>query len=271
MQEDAALKLLTGALERWTLRRRTLVDASGKALPDGERTKLLPSGTDGVALEVTLEEDGEVASTRVEKDVHELRICKLDTAILRDKCGLTGEQLLATIALMATFDVVVLVNTPPGEALAAASAMKNLLSHHSGDGFELVLLKNATVFLRLPLAVLKSTDVVVFHDSRFKTQDKIKTISVFGDVVALYDGEEPLHDEEPVHDGWLRVSTGRAVDVQCVDLEVQIAEDVPLAEPKTGAPKAVEETAVEETAESKAKNGDTKPQLFCAKLIDCCE
>lgn len=242
MEEEIALKAIRHALAKWTLRRRTREDANGRVLPDGEKTKFLPSGTDGVALEVTLEEDGEVASTRVEKSVHELRVCKLDTLILRDKSGMTGEQLLAMIALMATFDVVLMTNSPPGEALSAASTMKNLLAHHSGDGFELILLPTTTVFLRLPLAVLKSKDEIVFYDSRFKTQEKIKCLRVDGDSVVISDGEEAATDDSlDVHDGWLGVPTGRTVEVQRVGLEVQIAEE------------AEEQNGIE---------------LFCCKLVD---
>lgn len=253
MEEEIALKTIQDALEKWTLRRRTLTDANGRAFPDGEKTKLLPSGTDGVALEVTLEENGEIASTRTHKETHELRICKLDTAILRAKTGMTGEQLMAMIALMATFDVIVLVNTPPGEDLQAAATMKNLLSHHSGDSFDLVLLPMSNVFLRLPLAVLKATESVLFYDGRFKVQEKIKCLSVYGDDIAVSDGEDPADKESlDVHDGWLSVPRSRTVEVQRVGLELQI----------------VEEEGGEKEGGKTDNAKKNSAELFCAKLID---
>ncbi|MDA9633381.1 hypothetical protein N9S81_00415 [bacterium] len=272
MESDAAVRSITRALKNWTLKRRTLTDANGRALPDGERTKLLPSGTDGIALEITLEEDGNVFSTRIEKEQHELRICKLDTSILREKAGLTSEQLVAMIALMATFDVICMTNVPPGESLSAASAMKNLLSHHSGDGFDLVLLPGksaATVFLRLPLAVLKSIDHVTFYDSRFKHQSKVKTLSVLGNNIFLADGEEPVEVDKgtsTIHDGWLHAPKACAVDVQRVGLEVQISDLSDLSDLSD----------VSDTPKSEGGGGGgggegqggNNAELFCAKMID---
>lgn len=223
-----------------------MLDANGKAFPDGQKTKLLPSGDDGVALQVTLEEYGDFASTRVEKERHELRICKLDTSILRDQAGATPEQLMALLALCATFDVVVMTNAPPGEGLHAASTFKNLLSHHAGDTFDFVILDCCTVFLRFPLAILKSVEYIVFHDSRFKHQERIKTLRVDKDSVFLTDGEEQTpkkadnekkdDDDEDLNgvdeseelkciDEWFHTHTEKDAEAQRVPLELQIAED----------------------------------------------
>ena len=260
MEEELAKNIINNSLKEWMTRRRTLVDAKGKKLPDGQKTKLLPSGDYGVALQVTLEDDGDFASTRIEKERHELRICKLDTSVMRDKAGATPEQLMALLALCATFDIVVMTNVPPGEGLHAASTFKNLLSHHAGDTFDFVMLDGCTVFLRFPLAVLKSFDYIVFHDNRFKQQDRIKSLRVERDCVFLIDGEdqtpqkyEDLDDinenvELKCTDEWFNTHPEREVEAQRVPLELQITESVEDA--------------------SKEEDGDDIIALCCIKVFD---
>jgi len=262
MEEDLAMNVINASLKDWIQRRRTLVDAKGRALPDGQKTKLLPSGDDGVALQVTLEEYGDFASTRVEKERHELRICKLDTSVMRDNTGGTPEQLMALLALCATFDILLMTNVPPGEGLHAASTFKNLLSHHAGDTFDFVILDGCTVFLRFPLAVLRSVEYIVFHDNRFKHQDRVKTLRVKKDCVFLIDGEELTSQKDEdldgidddsaqlkCTDGWFKAPASRGVEAQRVPLELQITE-------------AAEEASKEE------EDGVESIALCCVKVFD---
>lgn len=241
------------------------MDANGKRLPDGEKTKLLPSGEDGVALQVTLEDEGP-ESTRVDKERHELRMCCLDTSMLRNKTGATGEQMVALIALFATFDLVVMTNAPPGEGLHAASALKNVLAHHSGDAWEFVILKDTTIFLRQPLSVLASINTLVFHDSRFKHQPKVKSIRVQAGRVHLSDSDSDDIadiDDMAVVDGWLEVSSSRKIESQTVPLDLQVVE---LGE--SGESGESGETGKAETAEEAETGGEHGAAIYCVKLLD---
>jgi len=79
-------------------------------LPDGDKTRLIPSGEEGVALEVTVAKQGE--STRIFKERHELRIASFNSLKLRTgKAGLE-EQWLLLIATLATFDIVLVQEVP---------------------------------------------------------------------------------------------------------------------------------------------------------------
>ena len=278
MDTDAAMDVIRGMVRKWAERRNCTVDATGKPLPDGIKTKLIPSGEPGIALEVTLEKE-EFLSTRVEKPRHELRICRLDTSILRDRAGASPEQMIALIALCSTFDVVIMAKTPEGEGLHAASCFKNLLSHHSSDYWELVLLSGCAAFFRSPISILKSIDMVVFHDPRFKSQDRVKTLKIKNDCVVLTDGEDEEDEEDEeneeneeqgagqgakggiVHDGWFRSPAGREVETQRVRLELQVQEvgDVKkdrAVESETGA------------REEEGEDDDDDISLLCLKIFD---
>jgi endonuclease/exonuclease/phosphatase family metal-dependent hydrolase len=110
-------------------------------LPDGERTKLLPSGKDGLALEVTVAKQGD--STRLFKERHELRICSFNSLKLRTgKMGLE-DQWLWLLATLATEDVVLIQEVPAQQTLrdgekTRAEVFKELLEHHSGDTWTMV-------------------------------------------------------------------------------------------------------------------------------------
>jgi hypothetical protein len=112
------------------------------ALPDGERTKLIPSGEDGVALEVTVAKEGE--STRLFKERHELRVCSFNSLKLRTgKAGLE-EQWLMLIATLATFDIVLVQEVPSEGQLkkietTRAYLLKTAFEHHSGDEWSILI------------------------------------------------------------------------------------------------------------------------------------
>lgn len=112
------------------------------ALPDGERTKLIPSGEDGVALEVTVAKERE--STRLFKERHELRVCSFNSLKLRTgKAGLE-DQWLMLIATLATFDVVLIQEVPSEGQLkdietTRAYLLKKAFEHHSGDEWSILL------------------------------------------------------------------------------------------------------------------------------------
>ena len=111
-------------------------------LPDGDRTRLVPSGEQGVALEVTVAKQGE--STRIFKKRHELRIVSFNSLKLRTgKAGLE-EQWLMLIATLATFDVVVIQEVPAETAIKElekkrAYLLKAAFEHHSGDEWNIAL------------------------------------------------------------------------------------------------------------------------------------
>lgn len=111
-------------------------------LPDGDATRLIPSGTDGIALEVTVAAQGQ--STRVFKSRHELRICSFNSLKLRTgKAGLE-EQWLWLIATLSTFDVVLVQEVPSEGAIknvesTRAYLLKTAFEHHSGDAWDIIL------------------------------------------------------------------------------------------------------------------------------------
>lgn len=111
-------------------------------LPDGEKTKLVPSGEEGVALEITVAKQGE--STRVFKERHEFRVVSFNSLKLRTgKVGLE-EQWLMLIATLATFDVVVVQEVPAEASIkdvekTRAYLLKKAFEHHSGDEWSIVL------------------------------------------------------------------------------------------------------------------------------------
>lgn len=112
------------------------------SLPDGDKTKLIPSGEEGVALEVTVAKQGE--STRIFKERHELRIASFNSLKLRTgKAGLE-EQWLLLIATLATFDIVLVQEVPAESKIkdpkqTRAYLLKKAFEHHSGDEWSIVL------------------------------------------------------------------------------------------------------------------------------------
>ena len=250
-EEEAAVRVITAAFQKFKF--KSQYDATGKPLPDGKKTKLLPSGQDGVALEVTIEDEG-AETTRIQKDVHELRIASLDTSVLRDTVGATSEQLFGIIALLATFDIVILRNGPTNEGLEAASVFKNILSHHSGDCWEIVMQKTSSIFLRQPLSVLGSIETLIFHDPRFKRQPKVKSLRISKNFVHLTDEDADdiadIDEEMKVVDGWMKVMARRKIESQILKLDLQIVE--------LGDAKTEEEEEEEEAAAA----------VFCIKIID---
>lgn len=111
-------------------------------LPDGEATKLIPAGVDGVALEVTVAKPN--TSTRVFKERHELHIASFNSLKLRTtKLGLEDQWLLL-IATLSTFDVVLVQEVPSEGAIkdvekTRAYSLKKAFEHHSGDNWTIVL------------------------------------------------------------------------------------------------------------------------------------
>lgn len=166
-------------------------------LPDGKNTKLLPSGEDGVALEVQVVQAGQTASTRVAKERHELRVCSFNSLKLRTgKAGLE-EQWLMLIATLATFDVVLVQEVPyEGRVKDVESTraflLKKAFEHHSGDEWSIVLsepsgpgnLEVHVALVRHPIEVLASCTnftangttldhaplTVKFRDPRFRNE-----------------------------------------------------------------------------------------------------
>ena len=164
-------------------------------LPDGEKTKLIPSGKDGIALEVTVLPKGE--STRVFKERHELRVCSFNSLKLRTgKAGLE-QQWLMLIATLATFDVLLIQEVPAEGHLkdvekTRANLLKKALEHHSGDDWTIVLsepsgpgpLEVHVALVRSPIEVISSCTnriaagvtldhaplTIKIRDTRFKSE-----------------------------------------------------------------------------------------------------
>lgn len=143
-------------------------DAKGAPLPDGARTKWLPSGTDGVALEVTVakpEEENRVARAR-----HALRVMLLHSHKLRTGRLGTYENWYTIAATMATMGVVVLqgVAADGGECEEAARTMQMLLEHHSNCGWAVAASHDGdvetqhVVFARHPIELLGCVTIVVY-------------------------------------------------------------------------------------------------------------
>jgi endonuclease/exonuclease/phosphatase family metal-dependent hydrolase len=137
------------------------------ALPDGDKTRLIPSGEEGVALEVTVAKQGE--STRIFKERHELRIASFNSLKLRTgKAGLE-EQWLLLIATLATFDIVLVQEVPSEPKITdvsqtRANLLKRAFEHHSGDAWSIVLsepcgpgnLEVHVALVRKPIEVVSS-------------------------------------------------------------------------------------------------------------------
>jgi len=135
-------------------------------LPDGEKTRLIPSGEEGIALEVTVAKSGE--STRVFKERHELRVASFNSLKLRTaKLGLQ-EQWIMLIATLSTFDIV-LVQEVPAETIkepekTRAYLLKKAFEHHSGDEWSIILsepcgpgnLEVHVALVRKPIEVISS-------------------------------------------------------------------------------------------------------------------
>ena len=75
----AAARIQEAARRR--LEALTVADARGTALPDGVRTKWIPSGNDGVALEVTVAKKDE--ENRATQKQHALRVAMINSRKLR--------------------------------------------------------------------------------------------------------------------------------------------------------------------------------------------
>lgn len=144
------------------------VDAPGvHTLPDGEKTKLIPSGEEGLALEVTVSKVGE--STRNFKERHEMRVCSFNSLKLRTgKAGLE-EQWLMLIATLSTFDIVLIQEVPAEGQIkdiekTRANLLKKAFEHHSGDSWTIVLsepcgpgnLEVHVALVRQPIKVVSS-------------------------------------------------------------------------------------------------------------------
>ena len=148
--------------------------AKGRTLPDGKVTKLIPSGVDGTALEVSVHD--KPRSTRRAQAEHAIRLCSFNSGKLRDgKSGAT-EQWLGLLATMSVFDVVLVQgvdaaaeptaggDAPPEGGLSGV--IKMLLEHHSGDAWELLQSavsangKRHEVFVRHPIRVVRAFDGV---------------------------------------------------------------------------------------------------------------
>jgi hypothetical protein len=175
--------------------KQTVLSANSDALPDGENTKLIPSGEDGVALEITVQPYG--VSSRVIKDRHAIHICSFNSLKLRtQKVGLQ-EHWLGLVATLATFDVVVVQEVPAEGGVknvedTRAYWLKRLLDHHSGDEWQIVLseasgpgnLEVHAGLVRKPIKILdhcthyKAADatldhaplVLKLHDERFQNE-----------------------------------------------------------------------------------------------------
>lgn len=136
-------------------------------LPDGEATKLIPAGVDGVALEVTVAPPN--TSTRIFKERHELHIASFNSLKLRTtKLGLE-DQWLMLIATLSTFDIVLVQEVPSEGAIrdvekTRAYYLKKAFEHHSGDEWTIVLsepcgpgnLEVHVALVRKPIEVIAS-------------------------------------------------------------------------------------------------------------------
>jgi hypothetical protein len=127
----AAARIQEAARRR--LEALTVADARGTALPDGVRTKWIPSGNDGVALEVTVAKKDE--ENRATQKQHALRVAMINSRKLRIGRLGTHEEWYALVAVLATMDVVVMQQVAgKAEAAEAADAqMAALLAHHSNS------------------------------------------------------------------------------------------------------------------------------------------
>ncbi|MDA9603580.1 hypothetical protein N9S30_00330 [bacterium] len=112
-----------------------LVLNSDRPVPDGITTKLIPSGQDGIALEVTVESTP--TSTRVLKERHSLHIICFNSLKLRVGKAALADEWAALFAVMATADVILIQEVPFQKNLADSNkrgaVVEKALEMHSGD------------------------------------------------------------------------------------------------------------------------------------------
>lgn len=110
---------------------------SERPVPDGEKTKLIPSGEDGVAFEVTVESTP--TSTRVIKDRHSLHIIAFNSLKLRVGKAALADDWAALFAVFATADVLLISEVPHEknihESNKRGKIVEMALEMHSGDGW----------------------------------------------------------------------------------------------------------------------------------------
>lgn len=166
-----------------------VLSANSNELPDGEQTKLLPSGEDGVALEVTVQPYG--ASSRVIKDRHALHIASFNSLKLRtQKVGLHDDW-LGLVVTLATFDVVLVQEVPAEGAIknvedTRAYLLKRLLDHHSGDEWQIVLSEAAGPGnLEVHVGLVRNPIRILAHCTHHKAGDA--TLDHAPLVLKLYD------------------------------------------------------------------------------------
>ena len=138
------------------------------ALPDGDRTRLIPSGRDGIALEVTVLKEGE-APPKLFNERHSIRVCTFNSFKLRtNKAGLQ-EQWLMLIATLSTFDIVMVQEVPSegsikDREMTRANLLKLAFEHHSQCAWSIVLsepcgpgnLEVHVALVKAPIKVLAS-------------------------------------------------------------------------------------------------------------------
>ena len=111
---------------------------SSKALPDGEKTKLIPSGEEGVAFEVTIESTP--TSTRVIKERHSLHLIAFNSFKLRVGKAALADEWAALFAVFATADVILVSEVPYEKNFAESNkrgaVMEKALEMHSGDSWQ---------------------------------------------------------------------------------------------------------------------------------------
>jgi len=143
-----------------------IVTSQSKPLPDGELTKLIPSGQDGIAFEITVESSP--TSTRVLKERHSLHIMAFNSLKLRVGKAALAEDWAALFGVFATADVIVVSEVPYERDVAASNKRGNVmvgaLEMHSGDGWSRHIsepsgpgnLEVHEAFVRHPLRVVDS-------------------------------------------------------------------------------------------------------------------
>ena len=108
---------------------------SDRPVPDGEKTKLIPSGQDGLAFEVTVESTP--TSTRVINDRHSLHVICFNSLKLRVGKAALAEEWAALFAVFATADVLLISEVPYEKNLAESNKrgaiMEKALEMHSGS------------------------------------------------------------------------------------------------------------------------------------------
>jgi hypothetical protein len=181
---ERAERALRRSVQRWRLLRLERVeekenvqcDARGRIFPDGETTKLLPTGEPGVALELAVTEGDDLPSTRKRGAVHELRVAVIDVERMKTTVKFTAEQQLAFVATLATMDLVVLASVHGDDEQATAFA--RALQHHSNDCFDYTFLPTATFIFRRLALVRDAPTEVVFVDAGFTSCSSLRNLTV---------------------------------------------------------------------------------------------